>query len=52
MKNTALALGLVMLLAGCFNSSNPPQPPRTTIVVPPSAQTVVVCSDGTAPPCH
>ena len=41
-----LALGL----AGCISSSNPPPPEHTTVVVPPSGS-VVVCPNGTNPPC-
>ncbi|MDA8251927.1 MAG: hypothetical protein M0Z28_22565 [Rhodospirillales bacterium] len=43
---------LPLALGGClsFSSSNPPPPASNTVVIPPG--TTVVCSDGTAPPCH
>lgn len=46
-----LLLPVVLALAGCISSSNPTPPDRsTTVVVPPG--TTIVCSDGSAPPCH
>jgi hypothetical protein len=49
--STLVALGLSLLLGGClsFSSSDPPPPSHTTIVTPPG--TVVVCPNGSAPPC-
>jgi len=41
------------LLSGCISSSSPPPPEKnTTVVVPHDSGTVVVCQDGTKPPCH
>ncbi len=41
-------------LGGCISSSSPNPPEKTTVVVPPndSGKTVVVCQDGTRPPCN
>jgi hypothetical protein len=41
-------------LAGCISSSSPNPPEKTTVVVPQndSGKTVVVCQDGTKPPCN
>ena len=46
-----IALGFALLLGGClsFSSSDPPPPSHTTIVTPPG--TVVLCPNGSAPPC-
>jgi hypothetical protein len=52
MKKAVALLGIGWLLVGCFNSSSPARPAQTTVVVPPSGQSVVVCADGTPPPCH
>ncbi len=51
MKVLASFLIAVPLLAGCISSSSPPPPEHTTVVVPPDTKTVVVCPDGTKPPC-
>jgi hypothetical protein len=48
----ALACGLLLALSACSSSigggSSPPA--QNTVVLPPGAH--LVCSDGTAPPCH
>ncbi len=48
----AACLGMAMGLGGCSSSfgggSSPPAP--ATVVVPPGS--TVVCTNGTAPPCH
>ena len=43
---------LPLALGGCFSfsSSNPSPPAGNTYVVPQGS--TVVCSDGSAPPCH
>ena len=44
---------LVPILAGCISSSSPPAPAKTvTVVVPQNSDAVVICSDGTNPPCR
>jgi len=50
--STLVALGLSLLLGGClsFSSSDPLPPNHTTIVTPPG--TVVLCPNGSAPPCY
>jgi len=61
MKAASSLLIMVAILSGC--GSNPPAPATTTVIVPPSsgtttvvvpqqAGTVVVCRDGTNPPCR
>jgi hypothetical protein len=52
MKTLLSALCLVGLLSGCISSSNPPPPAKTTVVVPANQGAVVVCQDGTKPPCN
>jgi hypothetical protein len=42
---------MIGLLSGCISSSSPPPPAKTTVVVPATPGTVVVCQDGTKPPC-
>jgi hypothetical protein len=51
MKVLASFLVAIPLLTGCISSSSPPPPEKTTVVVPPESKTVVVCQDGTKPPC-
>jgi hypothetical protein len=46
------ALITASLLSGCISSSNPPPPAKTTVVVPAGNAPVVVCQDGTKPPCN
>ena len=41
------------VLSGCISSSSPPPPEKnTTVVVPRDSGTVVVCQDGSKPPCR
>ena len=40
---------LTPVLSACV--SNPPPAKTTTVVVPQDSKTVVVCADGTKPPC-
>jgi hypothetical protein len=51
-----LFFGLIILaspLFGCISSSSPPAPAKdTTVIVPENSKTVVICQDGTNPPCH
>jgi hypothetical protein len=51
MKTLSSILIAVGLLAGCISSSSPPPPEKTTVVVPRDSGTVVVCEDGSKPPC-
>lgn len=53
MKFLAIVALSLPLLSGCISSSSPPAPQKstTTVVVPQDTKTVVVCSDGTRPPC-
>jgi len=53
MKIVASVSLAACLLSGCISSSSPPPPPeKTTVVVPRDSGTVVVCQDGSKPPCH
>lgn len=54
MKILAGLLAAIPLLSGCISSSSTPPPKEnTTVVVPPSDHsTVVVCQDGSKPPCN
>jgi hypothetical protein len=52
MKVLICALALLPAMSGCISSSNPPPPKQTTVVVPQDSKTVVVCQDGTNPPCQ
>jgi len=53
MKILFSVLVAASMLTGCISSSNPPPPAKTTVVVPQnSGTTVVVCQDGTQPPCR
>jgi hypothetical protein len=53
MKVIASVSLAVCLLSGCISSSSPPPPPeKTTVVVPRDSGTVVVCQDGSKPPCR
>jgi hypothetical protein len=52
MKALIMSLSMVGLLTGCISSSNPPPPAKTTVVVPAQSGAVVVCQDGTKPPCN
>lgn len=50
-----ILLAFVLLspvLSACVSSSSPPPPKTTTVIVPQDSKTVVVCSDGTKPPCN
>jgi hypothetical protein len=52
MKNLIAVIALIPVMTGCISSSNPPPPAKsTTVIVPQDSKTVVVCSDGTRPPC-
>jgi PBP1b-binding outer membrane lipoprotein LpoB len=51
MKILSSAVACAFLLSGCISSSSPPPPEKTTVVVPRDQGTVVVCQDGTKPPC-
>ncbi len=51
MKVLSSVLVGACLLSGCISSSSPPPPEKTTVVVPRDSNTVVVCKDGTKPPC-
>jgi hypothetical protein len=43
----------IPVLSGCISSSNPSAPAKeTTVVVPADSKPVVICSDGTHPPCN
>ncbi len=49
---SSLALS-ICLLAGCISSGSPPPPEKnTTVVVPRDSKTVVICQDGSKPPCN
>lgn len=53
MKAILISLAALAALSGCISSSSPPAPQKssTTVVVPPDSGTVVVCADGSKPPC-
>ena len=51
MKNAMLAALAASLLVGCISSSSPAPAKTTTVIVPQGAQTTVICTDGTQPPC-
>jgi ABC-type Fe3+-hydroxamate transport system substrate-binding protein len=41
------------VLSACISSSSPAPPAKeTTVIVPENSRTVVVCADGTHPPCN
>jgi hypothetical protein len=47
------ALMVAAMLSGCISSSNPSPPAKTTVVVPANSPApVVVCQNGTQPPCN
>jgi len=53
MKIVASVSLAACLLSGCISSSSPPPPPeKTTVVVPRDSGTVVVCQNGSKPPCN
>jgi ABC-type glycerol-3-phosphate transport system substrate-binding protein len=54
MKMLLASLVVLAGISGCISSSSPPAPQKTTttVVVPADSGTVVVCSDGTHPPCN
>jgi hypothetical protein len=49
MKYLMALILLSPVLSACV--SNPPPAKTTTVVVPQDSKTVVVCADGTKPPC-
>jgi hypothetical protein len=52
MKLFAALLVVIPLMCGCISSSSPPAPAKaTTVIVPADSKTVVICSDGSHPPC-
>ena len=53
MKILISLLLVIPMMTGCISSSNPPAPAKsTTVIVPQDSKTVVICSDGTHPPCN
>ena len=52
MKTALIAALAAAGLVGCISSSSPaPAAKTTTVIVPQGAQTTIICSDGTKPPC-
>ena len=49
MKSILSLIAIMVAVAGC--GSAPPKD-TTVVVVPKDSKTVVVCDDGTQPPCH
>jgi PBP1b-binding outer membrane lipoprotein LpoB len=52
MKILCSMLIAASMLSGCISSSDPAPPAKTVVVVPANSGTVVVCQNGTQPPCN
>jgi len=50
MKALLCLVSFGLALSGCISTSSPPK--ETTVIVPRDSKTVVVCQNGTQPPCN